>query len=161
MKAASAFADAVDTAGYTDALKNDPESVVVVAFQAMGCTACDSLFQKVSDIAHKYQGKQVKFYSLSWNKQNLRLFKSLGVKSVPYVHMYSPGTSLVTRDRVAAFSGGISSFLQHLDHSLLEKGEQAVLAAPENTRPVLRRMLKVAYLPFSMLLSMLKRLFGS
>lgn len=107
-----------DTSEFLEALGSAGKRLVVVDFYAQWCGACRALYPKVCKLAT--ENEDVLFLKVNFDA-NKPLCKSLGVKVLPYFHMYRGSDG-----RVADFSCSVSK-VQRLRDALKEQLD------PENT----------------------------
>jgi thiol-disulfide isomerase/thioredoxin len=99
-----------DIISYKQHVAEEREAIIVVRFHAAWCKSCrvsSPLFRK---LAANYEAacpnlnpdrKRVKFVEVPLTKSTAHLHEGLGVKSVPFVHVYHPEGGLVEEMRLS------------------------------------------------------------
>mmetsp|Transcript_3557 Transcript_3557/g.6060 ORF Transcript_3557/g.6060 Transcript_3557/m.6060 type:complete len:220 (-) Transcript_3557:216-875(-) len=86
---------------YKSAVADEKEKMVVVRFYAPWCQACKAATPSYMRLSSRFRGAEnIKFVDCPSTSTNSKLYQGLGVKTIPFAHVYHPDVGLVEERKI-------------------------------------------------------------
>ena len=102
---------------YKSVVADETEKMVVVRFHAPWCRACKAATPAYLRLASEFASNDIKFVDCPVTASNGELHRGLGIKTIPFAHIYHPETGLVEERKIgrkhfSKFEKVLSSYVE-------------------------------------------------